>query len=120
MPVVHDLTLKQSGVMTLFPSISINSAHPLAPVVLVPDMITDTAGNPGVARLSPAAQAALNQLRDAVVAGTAFNRNPRVDSADRKMPYMWSWSAGRQPGAVRQHGRCRWTTWPTPPATSSA
>ena len=93
-PVVHDLTLKQSGVKTLFPSISINSAHPLAPVVLVPDMITDTAGNPGVARLSPAAQAALNQLRDAVVAGTAFNANPRVDSPDRRMPHMWSWSLG--------------------------
>jgi len=93
-PVVHDLTLKQSGVKTLFPSISINSAHPLAPVVLVPDMITDTAGNPGVARLSPAAQAALNQLRDAVVAGTAFNANPRVDSPDRRMPHMWSWSIG--------------------------
>ena len=93
-PVVHDLTLKQSGVKTLFPSISINAANPLAPIVLVPDMITDTAGNPGVARLTPAAQAALNQLRDQVVAGTAFNRNPRVDSDDRKMPHTWSWSAG--------------------------
>jgi hypothetical protein len=93
-PVVHDLTLKQSGVTTLFPTISINAAHPLAPVVLVPDMITDTAGNPGVARLSPAGQAALNALRDQVVAGTAFNRNPRVDSPDRKMPHTWSWSAG--------------------------
>ena len=93
-PVVHDLTLKQNGVKTLFPSISINAAHPLAPIVLVPEMITDTAGNPGVARLTPAAQAALNQLRDAVIAGTAFNANPRVDSPDRKMPYTWSWSAG--------------------------
>ncbi len=93
-PVVHDLTLKQNGVKTLFPSISINAANPLAPIVLVPDMITDTAGNPGVARLTPAAQAALNAQRDQVVAGTAFNRNPRVDSEDRKMPYTWSWSAG--------------------------
>ena len=93
-PVVHDLTLKQNGVKTLFPSISINAAHPLAPIVLVPEMITDTAGNPGVARLTPAAQAALNQLRDAVIAGSAFNANPRVDSPDRKMPYTWSWSAG--------------------------
>ena len=57
-------------------------------------MITDTAGNPGVARLTPAAQAALNLQRDQVVAGTAFNRNPRVDSEDRKMPHTWSWSAG--------------------------
>jgi hypothetical protein len=93
-PVVHDLTLKQNGVKTLFPSIAINSTHPLASVVLVPDMITDTAGNPGVARLTPAAQQALNALRDAVIAGTAFNANPRIDSEDRKMPHTWSWSAG--------------------------
>jgi hypothetical protein len=93
-PVVHDLTLKQSGVKTLFPTISINAANPLAPVVLVPDMVTDSAGNPGVAQLSPAGQAALNALRDQVIAGTAFNRNPRIDSPDRKMPHMWSWSIG--------------------------
>jgi hypothetical protein len=93
-PVVHDLTLKQNGVKTLFPSISINATHPLAPIVLVPDMITDTAGNPGVARLTPAAQSALNQLRDQVIAGSAFNANPRIDSDDRKMPYTWSWSLG--------------------------
>ncbi|MCC7123767.1 MAG: TonB-dependent receptor [Acidobacteria bacterium] len=94
LPVVHDLTLKQSGVRTLFPSISINATSPLASAVLVPDMINDTAGNPGVARLSPAGQAALNALRDQVIAGTGFNRNPRVDSADRRMPHTWSWSAG--------------------------
>jgi hypothetical protein len=93
-PVVHDLTLQQSGVLTLFPSISINADNPLAPVILVPDMVTDSQGNPGVAQLSPAGQAALNAARDAVVAGTAFNRNPRIDSADRKMPHTWSWSAG--------------------------
>lgn len=93
-PVVHDLTLQQSGVRTLFPNISINASNPLAAVVLTPDLITDTAGNPGVARLSPAGQAALNALRDQVIAGTAFNRNPRIDSPDRKMPHTWSWSAG--------------------------
>ncbi|MCC7240783.1 MAG: TonB-dependent receptor [Acidobacteria bacterium] len=93
-PVVHDLTLQQSGVRTLFPSISINAANPLAGVVLTPDMIADGQGNPGVATLSPAGQAALNALRDQVIAGTAFNRNPRIDSPDRKMPYTWSWSFG--------------------------
>jgi hypothetical protein len=93
-PVVHDLTLQQSGVLTLFPTISINAANPLAPVVLVPDMVTDSQGNPGVAQLSPEGQAALNAARDAVIAGTAFNRNPRIDSSDRKMPHMWSWSLG--------------------------
>ncbi len=93
-PVVHDLTLQQSGVKTLFPSISINAASPNANLVLIPDMINDTAGNPGVARLSPAGQAVLNRLRDEVIAGTGFNRNPRIDSPDRKMPHTWSWSAG--------------------------
>ena len=29
-----------------------------------------------------------------VIAGTGFNRNPRIDSPDRKMPHTWSWSAG--------------------------
>lgn len=101
-PVVHDLTLQQSGVRTLFPSISINAANPLAAVVLVPDMITDGQGNPGVASLSPAAQAALNALRDQVIAGTAFNRNPRIDSPDRTMPYTWSWSFGVSQELFRQ------------------
>jgi len=93
-PVVHDLTLQQSGVRTLYPSISINASSPNANLVLIPDMISDTAGNPGVARLSPAGQAVLNALRDAVIAGTGFNRNPRIDSPGRKMPHTWSWSGG--------------------------
>lgn len=93
-PVVHDLTLQQSGVKTLFPTISINAANPLAGVILVPNMIPDSAGNPGVAQLSPAGQAALNALRDQTIAGTAFNRNPRIDDPNRKMPHTWSWSFG--------------------------
>jgi hypothetical protein len=36
----------------------------------------------------------LNRLRDQVIAGTGFNRNPRIDSPDRRMPHTWSWSAG--------------------------
>ncbi|MEZ5284359.1 MAG: TonB-dependent receptor [Vicinamibacterales bacterium] len=101
-PVVHDLTLKQSAVRTLFPSISVNAANPLASVILAPDLITDTQGNLGVAQLSPAGQAALNLLRDQVIAGSAFNRNPRIDSPDRRMPHTWSWSAGVSQELFRQ------------------
>jgi hypothetical protein len=93
-PVVLDLTLQQNAVRTLFPGIAINESHPLASVVLRPDMITDSEGNPGVASLSAAARAALNQLRDQILAGATFNPNPWVDSADRQLPYTWSWSAG--------------------------
>jgi hypothetical protein len=93
-PVVLDLTLQQNAIRTRFPSIAINESHPLASVVLHPDMISDSQGNPGVASLSPAGRAALNQLRDQILAGATFNPNPWVDSADRKLPYTWSWSAG--------------------------
>ena len=57
-------------------------------------MITDSDGNPGVAALSPEGQAVLNAQRASVLAGSTFNRNPRVDSDDRRMPYQWSWSFG--------------------------
>src|SRR5262245_18709061 len=93
-PVVLDLTLQQNNVKTRFPSIAINASHPLAPVVLRPDVITDSAGNPGVAKLSAAGQAALNTLRDQILAGNTFNPNPWVDNDDRRLPYTWSWSAG--------------------------
>jgi len=93
-PVVLDLTHQQNGVLTLFPVISINAANDTCGCILRPDMITDSAGNPGVAALSPAGQAELNRLRDAVIAGSAFNRNPRIDSADRQLPYQWAWSVG--------------------------
>src|SRR5690606_9137523 len=63
-------------------------------VILRPDVVTDSAGNLGVAQLSPAGQAALNQIRDQVLAGSTFNRNPRIDSPDRKLPYQWAWSIG--------------------------
>jgi hypothetical protein len=57
-------------------------------------MITDSEGNPGVAVLSPAGQRDINARRDAAIAGTSFNRNPWFDSADRQLPYTWSWSFG--------------------------
>jgi hypothetical protein len=93
-PVVLDLTLQQNAVRTRFPSIAINESHPLASVVLRPDVIADSAGNRGVAQLSAAGQAALNQLRDQILAGATFNPNPWVDSPDRQLPYTWSWSVG--------------------------
>ena len=85
-PVVLDLTHQQRPSSRSSPRS--RSAIRLSPV-LRPDMITDSAGNPGVAVLSAAGQAELNRLR-----GTAFNRNPRVDSDDRQLPYQWSWSVG--------------------------
>ena len=93
-PVVLDLTLQQNAIRTRFPSIAINETHPLAAVVLRPDVIADSQGNPGVASLSPAGRAAINQLRDQILAGATFNPNPWLDSPDRKLPYTWSWSAG--------------------------
>jgi hypothetical protein len=93
-PVVLDLTLQQNNVRTPFPTIAINESHALAGVVLRPDMITDSEGNPGVAHLSAAGQAAIRQLRDQILAGTTFNPNPWVDSEDRQLPYTWSWSVG--------------------------
>ncbi|MBM3818196.1 MAG: TonB-dependent receptor [Acidimicrobiia bacterium] len=93
-PVVLDLTLQQNAVRTRFPSIAVNEAHPLASVVLRPDVISDSQGNRGVAHLSQAGQAALNQLRDQILAGATFNPNPWVDSPDRQLPYTWSWSVG--------------------------
>jgi hypothetical protein len=93
-PVVLDLTLQQNGLRTLFPSISINAANDTCGCILRPDMIPDSEGNPGVAQLSAAAQADLNARRNAVVAGTQFNRNIWLDDPNRQLPYTWSWSAG--------------------------
>ena len=93
-PVVLDLTLQQNGVRTLFPTITITSANDTCGCILRPDMITDSQGNPGVAQLSAAAQTDLNLRRDAVLAGSQFNRNIWVDSPDRQLPYTWSWSIG--------------------------
>ena len=93
-PVVLDLTLQQNNVLTKFPTITITSANDPGGVILRPDVTTDSEGNPGVAALSPAGQAALNALRDQIVAGSSFNRNPWVDSDNRKLPYTVSWSLG--------------------------
>jgi hypothetical protein len=85
-PVVLDLTHQQQQLVTLFPVIAVTD--PNSPV-LRPDVIADSNGNRGVAVLSAAGQAEVNRLRT-----SAFNRNPRLDSPDRQMPYQWSWSIG--------------------------
>jgi len=90
-PVVLDLTHQQSGVRTKFPTLTITDAN--SPV-LRPALIADSQGNVGVATVSAAGQAELNRLRDQILAGATFNRNPRIDSPDRQMPYAWAWSAG--------------------------
>jgi hypothetical protein len=93
-PVVLDLTLQQNNVLTRFPTISVTSANDPGGVILRPDVIADSEGNLGVASLSPAGRAQLNLLRDQIIAGSSFNRNPWVDSADRRLPYTVSWSIG--------------------------
>ena len=85
-PVVLDLTHQQQQLVTLFPVIAVTDPNS---AVLRPDVIADSQGNRGVAVLSAAGQAELNRLRTSV-----FNRNPRLDSPDRQMPYQWSWSIG--------------------------
>jgi hypothetical protein len=90
-PVSIDLAHQQTGVITKYPNITITD--PNNPV-LKPDVIRDSEGNLGVAVLSAAGQAELDRQRDAVLAGQTFNRNPRIDDPDRKLPYQWSWSVG--------------------------
>ena len=90
-PVSVDLAHQQTGVVTLYPNISITDVN--SPV-LRPEVGADSEGNVGVASLSPAGQAELGRLRDSILAGTTFNRNPRIDDPDRQLPYQWSWSVG--------------------------
>jgi hypothetical protein len=93
-PVVLNLNLQQNAIRTLFPTITITSATDTCGCILRADMINDSQGNPGVAQLSAAGQADLNRRRDGVLAGSQFNRNVWLDTADRQLPYTWSWSLG--------------------------
>jgi hypothetical protein len=91
MPVSVVLNQVQDGVLTRFPTITITD---LNSPVLRPDVIADSQGNMGVAVLSAAGRAELVRQRDALLAGSTFNRDPRVDSPDRQMPYQNAWSIG--------------------------
>jgi hypothetical protein len=94
LPVSAELAHQLSGVRTLFPSISINAASDTCGCVLRPDMIPDSQGNLGVAALSPAGRADLARRRDLVLAGSNFNRNPRLDSPGRQLANQWAFSLG--------------------------
>ncbi len=102
-PVSIDLAHQQSGVVTLYPNVSISDVNN---PILRPDVISDSEGNLGVAALSSAGQAELARLRNQVLAGTTFNRNPRIDDPNRQQPYQWSWSIGlsQQIGSVSAIG----------------
>ena len=90
-PIALELDLLQSGLITQFPTITITDRN--SPV-LRPDLITDSAGNPGVAVLSAAGKAALQAERDRILAGLTFTRDPLVDGNDLQMMYALGWSAG--------------------------
>jgi hypothetical protein len=102
-PISVDLAHQQTGVITPYPNITISD--PNNPI-LRPDVIRDSEGNLGVAALSAAGQAELSRLRDSVLSGLTFNRNPRVDDPNRQQPYQWSWSIGlsQQIGSVSAIG----------------
>jgi hypothetical protein len=94
MPISGPLNAAAAAVRTAYPSITITSATDTCGCVLRPDVIRDSQGNLGVAVLSPAAQAFLNNLRAQALAGTTFNRNPRLLDPDRKLAYQWAYSFG--------------------------
>jgi hypothetical protein len=94
LPISVDLANQLSGVRTLFPSITVTPATDTCGCILRPDMINDSAGHPGVAVLSPAAQADLARRRESVLSGATFNRNPQLDSEGRQLANQWAYSFG--------------------------
>jgi hypothetical protein len=94
MPVSVGLNLEASGVQTLYPTLTITPSSDTCGCVLVPDVITDSAGNLGVAVLSAAGIADIEARRAALLAGSTFQRDPRVDDPNREMPYQNAWSVG--------------------------
>lgn len=94
MPVSGQINQFNAQVVTVSPSISINPGTDECGCVLRPSLINNSAGVPGVAALSPAAIAYLNARKAAALAGTAFNRNPRLDDPNRKLAYQWAYSFG--------------------------
>jgi hypothetical protein len=94
MPVSVGLNLQTGGIRSLFPSITITPASDTCGCVLRPDVITDSQGNLGVAVLSAAGIADITARRAALLAGSTFQRDPRVDDPNREMPYQNAWSIG--------------------------
>lgn len=95
LPISVDLAHRVNGIVTRFPSLTITPTNDTCGCILRPDVIRDSAGNLGVAVLSPAGIADLQARRAAILSGANFNTtNPRVDSPNRQMPYAWSWSFG--------------------------
>jgi hypothetical protein len=91
-----DIAIKRNAVITETPTVTVDEDSDIADTVLHPDVTTDSAGNLGIADLSPAAEADLQRLRDEVLAGSTYNSQPNLDSTDRAMPYQWGWSLGVQ------------------------
>jgi outer membrane receptor protein involved in Fe transport len=95
MPISVGVNLQTNAVLTRYPVLTITPANDTCGCVLRPDMITDSAGNPGVAVLSQAGIDYLELRRDAILAGLTFSAdNVRVDDPNREMPYTDSWSVG--------------------------
>ncbi len=94
-PISVPLRFIQNGVVTRFPSLTITPATDTCHCVLVPDVTTDSAGNLGLATLSAAGIADIEQRRDAILAGSVFNTSaPLFDDPNRQMAYAWAWSFG--------------------------
>ncbi len=91
MPISVFLNLQASAVKSLMPSITITDPKS---AVLHPIMVSDSAGNPGVASLSPEGIAELTALRASIMSGATFSKTPYLDSPSRKLPYQDSWNAG--------------------------
>ena len=95
MPVSLDLNQQQTGVVTLYPDHHDQRRQRHLRLHPAPGhdhrLRRATSASP---RSSQAGQAELARLREAVLAGTTYNRNPRIDDPDRQLPYQWSCSFG--------------------------
>ena len=91
MPISVGINLLQNAVRTLMPTITVTDPNS---AVLRPVMVADSAGNPGVASLSPAGIAELTAMRASIMSGATFSKQPYLDSSSRRMPVQDSWSIG--------------------------
>ncbi len=95
-PISVPVNEQRAAVITKFPDVEVDADEDAAGCncVLVPDMINDGQGNPGIAVLSPAGQADIERRRAAILGGSIFGRNPIVLDESRKMAYQWAYSFG--------------------------